>query len=329
MDTLKIIRGKVEILLSMVPQDGLLAVVRHLEIAESHYFRAQKSNDNDLYTDVIYRTNHAFEGILKEAYALLAEKNPQNKQTQQIEKYLSENKVFKPRVMELFRQYRTEWRNPSTHEYQLLFTQQEAFLSILSVTSFVSILIDQMIEKAAFDSEKSVEKTEAKDEKEIKKLQQMPLLDKLSYLLPSFYRQMQERSPESIIQTERQFIGRLHAFINSSIPEIEIEVEPLLVYEGKRYTPDFVLSQGDKRIVLEVRGAKKVSRNIRGELEYMMLHLLRAAKAPSGIVFIYPTDSKNKNQRYDHIEVTHPDQEHILVYILPRTGEERHNLPPS
>jgi len=329
MDTLTIIREKIEILSSMVPGDGLLAVVKHLEIAESHYFRAQKTNDYDSYTDVIYRTNHAFEGILKEAYALLAEKDPKNKQTHQIERYLSDNHVFKPRVTELFKQYRTQWRNPSTHEYQLFFTQQEAFLSILSVTSFVSILIDQMIEKAAFDIEKSVEKVETKDEKEIAKLQQMPLLDKVSYLLPSFYKQMQQRYPESGIQTEKQLIGRLHAFINSSIPEIEIEVEPLLTYEGKRYAPDFVLSRGYERIVLEVKRSAKMPRNIHEDISYMMLLYLRAARADSGIVFVYPTDSKNKDQKYDHIQVTYPDQEHILVYVFPRTGEKRHSVAHS
>jgi len=313
----------------MVPQDGLLAVVKHLEIAESHYFRAQENKDSDSYTDVIYRTNHAFEGILKEAYALLAEKDPRNKKTHQIEKYLSEHNVFKPRVMDLFGQYRTQWRNPSTHEHRLFFTQQEAFLSILSVTSFVSILIDQMIERAAYNNEKSLEISETKVEKEPVTSEEMPLLDKVSYLLPKFYKQMQLRSSELGIQNERQFIGRLHAFLDSSVPELKIEVEPVVTYEGTWYTPDFILSRGDERILLEVRNAKKVPVNIRGELDYIMLQLLRAAKAPSGIVFIYPTDSKNKNQRYDHIEVTHPDQEHILVYILPHTGEERHNLPHS
>ena len=36
-------------------------------------------NDENFFTDVIYRTNHAFEGILKEAYQILANKNADKK----------------------------------------------------------------------------------------------------------------------------------------------------------------------------------------------------------------------------------------------------------
>lgn len=316
MDTIRVIREKVEVLSSTASRDGLMAVVKHLEVAEEHYSRGKKNDDQDSYTDVIYRANHAFEGILKEAYTVLADKDPKDKQTHQIEKYLSDNKVFKPRVTELFTQYRTQWRNPSTHEHQLFFNQQEAFLSILSVTSFVSILIDQMIEKAAFDNEKSIETSP--DKEEIKKMEKMPLLDKITYLLPSFYKQMQLRPSEEQIQNESQLTGRLHAFLDTSIPDIKVEVEPSVNHKGIWYRADFILSRDEEKVILEVKRMAKSLNFSRERIEYQMLALLRAANIPSGIVFIYPEASFNKRKEYDHIEVTHPDQEHIIVFVIPR-----------
>ena len=129
---------------------GVKAVLTHIEVAEKYFQRAKQENDPHLFTDVIYRTNHAFEGILKEAYIILADKVAENTSTYEIENYLTANNIFKERVMELFKNYRQNWRNPSTHDHQLFFTEQEAFLAIVTVSAFVSILVDQIIQKISF-----------------------------------------------------------------------------------------------------------------------------------------------------------------------------------
>ena len=130
---------------------GVKSVITHIEIAEKHFFQAKESKDHDLYTDVIYRTNHAFEGILKEAYQILENKPSNEKSSFDIENYLSENNVFNERVMELFVNYRKNWRNPSTHDHKLFFVEQEAFLAIVTVSAFVNLLLDQIIEKISYD----------------------------------------------------------------------------------------------------------------------------------------------------------------------------------
>jgi len=85
---------------------GVKAVLTHIEFAENYLRRAKDENDSHLFTDVIYRTNHAFEGILKEAYIILANKDAENTSTDKTEKYLTSNNIFKARVMELFKNYR-------------------------------------------------------------------------------------------------------------------------------------------------------------------------------------------------------------------------------
>ena len=126
-------------------------MISHIEVAERHWLRAKKEREDTLFTDVIYRTNHAFEGALKEAYFILNGKDAAKKTPNEIERFLLENKIFKERVMALFTNYRTEWRNTSTHDYKLFFTEQEAFLAIVSVSAFVHILLDQMAEKISFN----------------------------------------------------------------------------------------------------------------------------------------------------------------------------------
>jgi hypothetical protein len=154
MDLLKLIEQKVRRFAGSSHRSGLEAVVHHIEVAEKHHERAIQENNEYLFTDVIYRTNHAFEGILKEAYTVLTSQDPSSKNPYQIEKYLEKNNILRERVAALLMNYRVEWRNPSTHDYRLFFTEQEAFLAIVSICAFMNILLDQLLEKAAFEREK-------------------------------------------------------------------------------------------------------------------------------------------------------------------------------
>lgn len=319
MDTLKIIREKIKTLSSIVPGNGLQAVVRHVEMAEAHFSRARTDRDDDLFTDVVYRNNHAFEGILREAYAILAQQDPKNKTAYEIEQYLADNNIFRPRIMELFKNYRMQWRNPSTHEYQLTFTEGEAFLSILSISSFVSILLDQMIEKAAFDIEKSSAERKAPEVREgIQNFGAMPLLDRVSYSLAAFAKEMRQHGPESPDPTESQVRGMLRAFINSVMPEVTVEAEPVLQDDSGNLRPDFVLAQGSERIVLEVYRYGRTSVKIRQRKQQQMLRYLKAAKLSSGIIFVYPFGTEHVPQKYDHVVAEHLDPEHMIVWVQPR-----------
>ena len=67
MDTLPRIVSKAERLAQLLPESGLLSVVRHIEIAERHFTAGLHEDGPDLFDDVIYLVNHAFEGILRES----------------------------------------------------------------------------------------------------------------------------------------------------------------------------------------------------------------------------------------------------------------------
>ena len=72
----------------------------------------------------------------------------------EIEQSFEKGLILKERVLTFFENYRRDWRNTSTHDYMLCFSEQEAFLAIVNVCAFFNILLDQMIERKAYNQEK-------------------------------------------------------------------------------------------------------------------------------------------------------------------------------
>ncbi len=134
---------------------GLSAIVRHIDAAIKHFERAQQDSDEDAFTDVIYRTNQAYEGSLKEAYRAIANKNPSRKTLFEIEKFFQENKGLRARVLTQMSRYREDYRNPAAHDYKLDFDENEALLAILSVAAFAKLLVDQIAAAELFAKAKS------------------------------------------------------------------------------------------------------------------------------------------------------------------------------
>lgn len=156
MDIVKIIDSSIENLPSGEYSLGLKAIRRHISAAIRHYERPDGGN-LDSHTDSIYRCNQAFEGGLKEAYRVLAEKDPQKLSPFEIEKYLEENKTIRSRVLKQMTRYREDYRNPSTHDYKLDFDEDEALLAIVSVCAFTKLLINQISSKIAFSAGKLID----------------------------------------------------------------------------------------------------------------------------------------------------------------------------
>jgi hypothetical protein len=139
---------------------GLRAIVRHVDAAIKHYERGLATQDDDSYTDSIYRTNQAFEGALKEAFRAISGENPSKKSLFDIENYLQTHNLRK-RVLTQITRYREDYRNPSTHDYKLDFDENEALLAILSVTAFSKLLVDQIAEKIKFEeAKKAIDQSE-------------------------------------------------------------------------------------------------------------------------------------------------------------------------
>lgn len=130
---------------------GLNAIVRHVKAAIRHLERDQK-HDPDTFTDAIYRMNQAYEGSLKEAYRVLASKDPSGLSPFQIEGYLETHSVVRPRVLTQLSRYRQDYRNPSIHDYKLDFDEDEALLAIVSVCAFAKLLTNQISSKLASEA---------------------------------------------------------------------------------------------------------------------------------------------------------------------------------
>jgi hypothetical protein len=130
---------------------GLRAVLQHVQVAANHLSRGSTTGDDTAFTDAIYRTNRAFEGSLKEAYRILAGRDPANVRPFDIETFFQSNSVLRPRVLDQLSTYRKDWRNPSAHDYKLDFAEDEALLAIVSVCAFAIALIDQIASKVSYE----------------------------------------------------------------------------------------------------------------------------------------------------------------------------------
>ena len=326
MNTLDFLRQKADQLGVRIPKSGIMAVVRHIEMAERHFVNARENSDSDFFTDVIYRANQAFEGILKESYKILAEKDPTKKSPYEIENYLADNDTFQSRVMELFTNYRTQWRNPSTHDHLITFTESEAFLSVLSVTAFAGILMDQIIEKVTFDQEKDrLRGMEDSFKGILKDYRDEPLIDRITYLLQSAGDQL--FSSQSF-PSEVEFAGALRAFMSTVLPEITVNQEPLLKDNIGTLRPDFIFDDGKERIVLEIKRYRKWNQKTHQHAFDQIKRYLDSSKLTHGILLLYPAkDAEKTDEKYDKIAVENLDSEGFIVTIrfLPRSMQDNDN----
>lgn len=145
MNTLAFIKQKLELIESKQTLADLEIIIEHLEKAEKHFNNTIEEPDIDLFNDVIYRANQAYEGILRLAYETILGKSSKNKEIYQIEKKLVEEKIINERTIKYISLYRVDFRNNSTHNYRMKFTKSDAFLALNNVTSFLYPLIDKII----------------------------------------------------------------------------------------------------------------------------------------------------------------------------------------
>ncbi|MGW9128866.1 hypothetical protein ACWGPW_28480 [Paenibacillus chitinolyticus] len=284
MDLLDKLNQKGKMIESASVIEGIKAVLRHIEIAERHLNRAVHENDDDLINDVIYRTNQAFEGMLKEAYVVLTEDINEQISPFQIEKYLTENNIFTQRVMELLNNYRRNWRNPSTHNHKLFFDEQEALLAIVSVSAFIYILLDQIIETINFRKEQ--QEVQTKYEIILNKMGNygsLSFIDQLSTLLHEFSKDLV--SGEVLLLKEVELIGQLGGFISTLDPSIRI-IKESIVKNDYLFRPDFIFEKDGQKIVMEVKIPKR-STNITMAREQIKKYLA-IDDFSSGIIYFPP-----------------------------------------
>jgi hypothetical protein len=204
---------------------GLRAVTRHIDAAIGHYQRAKNTEDDDAFTDSIYRTNQAYEGSLKEAYRALYKEEPGKKSLFDIENRLQENNGLRERVIQQMKRYREDYRNPSTHNYKLDFDENESLLAIFTVGGFAKLLVDQIASTIEIDATKTDIAQENLPVEATTGYTPKAFFDSLTENLLSF---LNKASAEYI--TQRENLSLITAYLSSS--ETPYALNKRIEYEG-------------------------------------------------------------------------------------------------
>jgi hypothetical protein len=308
MDLLEVIRKQMNALIEGPHSAGLRSVLRHVEAAYRHLSRGQSEQDDSAFTDAIYRTNQAFEGSVKEAYRVLAGKDPESTTPYTIEQYLEQHKIFRNRVLIQFTNYRTQWRNPSTHDYKLDFDEDEAFLAIVSVSAFAKLLVDQIAERLSFVAATRDVEAKAPDKKEHHVTER--LVDRIIGLFQDFARRYAQDTSAVPIETEAQLMGALAGFLSSVAPDIRFSTGRVFVGTQRPYNVDMVIEKDADRVLVELKRGQHRSLLEIGARQ--LEEYIQAAKAETGILFLYA--SKALDYEVNSI----PGQSEILV-LRPKT----------
>ena len=312
MDLFDLIRHQINALPSGDHLRGLRSVLHHLETAYKHFARGQSGGDESAFTDAIYRTNQAFEGSVKEAYRVLAGKDPQKMKPHEIEQYLLERKVFHDRILSQFTNYRTEWRNPSTHDYNLNFDEAQAFLATVSVSAFTKLLIDEIAERLNFVAvQKDVAIHGTAGTATLNASE--PFVARVTLALRNFAKYHSTNHPSVPIESEAQLMGALSGFLSSVLPDAQTSTGRIFRAE-KPYYIDMVISNGNENIIVELK---------RGQHRALLEHgveqvstYMKIADAKHGVLFLY--SGKSTDYDLQIFDGPHPGTE---IYVL-RPGLE-------
>jgi len=238
LNLLKEIQDKIDIVNSYKSITVLNSIITHIQRAET-YLNRGREEEEDYFTDVIYRTNHAYEGILKESYKVFTRQDHSNKDLHEIEEYFDQNNIFNKRVLDLFTNYRKDWRNVSTHNYNLFFSEDEALLAIITVSSFIYVLLNQIIEKLSYNREKQIIQKDRPLKGQLEQYENLDLFNQITELLSKFKLSKEKKDKHSVIEV----IGAIQAFLEFNDPSLEIFKE-LPIGEGEiRIIPDLVVKK--------------------------------------------------------------------------------------
>jgi len=292
MDLVDTLRKKIVVLEEGEYIPGLKAVLLHIETAFRHLARGQECDDDTAFTDAIYRTNQAFEGSVKEAYRVLAGQDPAKKRPYDIENYLEQNNIFRSRVLSQLTTYRTEWRNPSAHDYKLDFDESEALLAIVSVSAFACLLLDQIAERLAYTrSQAEAEAHRAELAASLAQTINADLLVRVTELLTQFCAiHLPSMTGSSGKLTESQVIGALHGFLASASPELVVHTEAILDAE-KHFRADLIVARGEERLVIEVKRRLMQQNYVNAVAQVEQYLLIGGIK--SGILLFLPDHPSN------------------------------------
>ncbi len=279
MDCQKILSDKIDALPQGDHTNGLKAVRLHIESAVRHYQRGVAEKDETIFTDAIYRCNQAYEGSLKEAYRVLAGKIPDRHTPSQIEDFLTEGNILRRRLLDQLTRYRTEWRNPSTHNHMLDFDEDEALLAIGSVTALAIVLCDQIDGMLAFNAAEA-----SAASRMIASPRSGQLIDQIAEKVAEYCTLIAEQPGASM--TSSHFEGGLAGFLQSTFEKRDIAVQLGGRDPRALVSPDILLQAGKEKFVLELKGVSGSSPKSAIERGRMQLRVVSELAKATGAVLV-------------------------------------------
>lgn len=282
MNLIEILQRRAESLIEGPYTVGLRSVVQHVQVAVKHLERGQRETDDTAFTDAICRTNQAFEGSLKEAYRVLAGKDPDHARPFDIENYFAQNTILRPRVLAQLSTYRTEWRNPSAHDYKLDFDEDEALLAIVTVCAFSIVLFDQIAERVSF---LEAQKATAASSRPIDTGR--PLLDVVADAVQSF-RVPIHADGSSGEPREVEVVGALAGFLSNQVPSATINPDVQLVAD-RAFRVDLVVAKDSEQVLLEVKRSRPGAVQMRQGIN-QLTHYMALGGAKAGLLFFYSAE---------------------------------------
>lgn len=301
MNLTSILQSRIERLSEGTHSPGLEAVIQHLRVAIRHFERGNASNEESAFTDAVYRCNQAFEGSLKEAYRVLADKDPSKKNPFDIEKHLESNNTLRPRVIDQMSTYRRDWRNPSTHDHRLDFNEDESLLAISTVTGFAIVLTNQIAEELA---RKAAAQKLASPPNPV---QTESLRNDVISVLERFSLNSLDITPSNA--REPEIIGSLSAYLSATLPDTELAPESPVRSGGLVLRPDLVLRRGSEVVVVEVKRSLRKS-NIQNVLRQLLLYA-KAINTEAAVLYVLSPAQEGEGRIASH-ELGTGVQAHII-----------------
>ena len=250
-----------------------------------------KAQGDYYYTDVIYRTNQAFDCALYVAYKLLVGEDPKEKSPQGISEYFEGSGLLTDIVLAQLVQYRDQWKKRTSHDQQIFFSQQEALLAIVSVSSFFNVLLDNMLERVAHENEKQeLSKVSFSLINEVKNYNELSLPLQIVEIINKFSHSLidEMRGSEESSLSEYEVLGKLTGFIASIDPAINIETGKIIPIGVSSGRVDLFLEKSGQNVIVELNSASSYPVKRAKEGREKIRNLMLASGIDNGLVFIAP-----------------------------------------
>ncbi len=289
MNSLNYIQKKLNLIQDRSIIANINIILNHLSVAESHFANGIQKNDDNFFNDVIYRTNQAYEGILRLAYTSILKKSDKNKNNKEIEEILLKENIINERTKNYLSLYRDDFRNRSSHDYKIYFTESDAYLAINNVNGFLYTLVNQLlIYDAYLLMQQKNEEINAIAKKIFK--EDINFLDHVTKAILSFPRVYYKNPKGNSLENEFYTIGELEAYLNkinpewnvvscqSSTPEINSDG-----IQGEIVRADLIIDSGSEKVIIEICSEPILS--FRNNFIKNMKKYLKIFNAKYGLIF--------------------------------------------